>query len=47
MNYKPNSSVQPTKCVEKEQVNLSEILKIKLLKNLETIKRTKNGVFRF
>ena len=35
------------KCIEKEQVNLSEILRIQLLENLEKIKRTKNGVFRF
>ena len=34
-------------CVEKEQVNLSEILRMQLLKKLEKIKRTKNGVFRF
>ena len=34
-------------CVEKEQVNLSEILRVQLLKNLEKIKRTKNGVFIF
>ena len=34
-------------CVEKEQVNLSEIIRMQLLKNLEKIKRTKNGVFRF
>ena len=31
-------------CVEKEQVNLSEILIMQLLQNLEKIKRTKNGV---
>ena len=34
-------------CVEKEQVNLNEILRMQLLENLEKIKRTKNGVFRF
>ena len=34
-------------CVEKEQVNLSEIIRMQLLENLEKIKRTKNGVFRF
>lgn len=34
-------------CVEKEQVNLSEILRMQLLEKLEKIKRTKNGVFRF
>ena len=34
-------------CVEKEQVNLNEILSMQLLENLEKIKRTKNGVFRF
>lgn len=34
-------------CVEKEQVNLSEILRMQLLENLEKIKRTKNGVFTF
>ena len=34
-------------CVEKEQVNLSEILRMQLLENLDKIKRTKNGVFRF
>ena len=33
--------------IEKEQVNLSEIMRMKLLENLEKIKRTKNGVFRF
>ena len=35
------------KCVEKEQVNLCEILRMQLLENLEKIKRTKNGVFTF
>lgn len=34
-------------CVEKEQVNLSGILRMQLLENLEKIKRTKSGVFRF
>ena len=34
-------------CVEKEEVNLSEILRMQLLENLENIKRTKYGVFRF
>ena len=34
-------------CIEKEQVNLSEILRIQLLENLEKIKRTKNGVSGF
>lgn len=34
-------------CVEKEKVNLSKILRMKLIENLEKIKRTKNGVFRF
>ena len=34
-------------CVEQEQVNLSEILRMQLLENLEKIKRTKNSVFRF
>lgn len=34
-------------CVEKEQVNISEILRVQLLENLEKIKRTKNYVFRF
>ena len=34
-------------CVENEQVNLSEIMRMQLLENLEKIKRTKNGVFRF
>jgi hypothetical protein len=34
-------------CVEREQVNLSEILRIQLLENLEKIKKTKNYVFRF
>ena len=34
-------------CVEKKKVNLSEILRMPLLENLEKIKRTKNGVFRF
>ena len=34
-------------CVEKEQVNLSEILRVQLLENLEKIKRTKNGIFKF
>ena len=34
-------------CVEKEKVNLSEILRMQLLENLEKIKRTKNGVLRF
>ena len=34
-------------CIEKEQVNLIEILRMQLLENLENIKRTKNGVFRF
>ena len=33
--------------VEKEQLNLSEILRVQLLENLEKIKRTKNGVFKF
>lgn len=31
-------------CVEKEKVNLSEILRMRLLENLEKIKRTKNLV---
>lgn len=34
-------------CVEKKQVNLSEILRMQLLENLEKIKRTKSVVFRF
>ena len=34
-------------CIEKEQVNLTEILRMQLLENLEKIKRTKNSVFRF
>lgn len=34
-------------CVEKEQVNLSEIMRIQLVENLEKIKKTKNSVFRF
>lgn len=34
-------------CVEKEQVNLSEILRVQLIQNLEKIRRTKNGVLRF
>ena len=34
-------------CVEKEQVNLSEILRMQLLENLEKINMTKNCVFRF
>ena len=34
-------------CIEKEQVNLSEILRMQLLENIENIKRNKNGVFRF
>ena len=34
-------------CVDKEQINLSEILRMQLLENLEKVKRTKNGVFRF
>ena len=34
-------------CVEKEQVNLSKILRVQILKNLEKIKRTKNCVFKF
>ena len=34
-------------CVEKEQVNLNKILRMQLLENLEKIRRTKNGVFRF
>ena len=33
--------------IEKEQVQLSEILRVQLLENLEKIRRTKNGVFRF
>ena len=33
--------------VDKELVKLSEILRMQLLENLEKIKRTKNGVFRF
>ena len=34
-------------CIEKEQVNLNQIMRMQLLENLEKIKRTKNGVFRF
>lgn len=34
-------------CVEKKQVNLSEILRMQLLENLKKIKRKKSGVFRF
>ena len=34
-------------CVEKEQVNLNEILRMQLLENLENIKRIKNGVLIF
>lgn len=33
--------------VDKEQVNLCEILIIQLIENLEKIKKIKNGVFRF
>ena len=34
-------------CVDKEQVSLSEIIRMQLLESLEKIKRTKNGVFIF
>ena len=33
--------------IEKEKVNLREILRVQLLENLEKIKRTMNGVLRF
>ena len=33
--------------VEKGKINLKEILWMKILENLEKIKRTKNGVFGF
>ena len=34
-------------CIKKEQVNLSEILRMQLLENLEKIKRIENDVFIF
>ena len=33
--------------IEKEQVNLNEIMRMQLLENLEKIKRSKNSMFRF
>ena len=39
--------MQPIRFAQKEKVNLSEILRVQLFENLETIKRAKNGVFKF